>query len=93
MIESFRDKRTAAVFAGRMPKGFPSDIATVARRKLRQLDDAVALEEMRNPPGNKLEALIDDRAGQHSVRINDQWRLCFVWNEGNVLDVEIVDYH
>lgn len=76
-----------------MPKGFPSDIASVARRKLRQLDGAATLEDMRSPPGNKLEALGGDREGQHSVRINDQWRLCFAWHESNVFDVEIVDYH
>lgn len=93
MIESFADKRTAAVFQGRMPKGFPSDIASVARRKLRQLDEAATLEDMRSPPGNKLEALGGDREGQHSVRINDQWRLCFAWHESNAFDVEIVDYH
>ncbi len=86
MIESFRDKRTAAVFQGRMPKGFPSDIANVARRKLR-------LDDLRVPPANRLEALTDDRAGQHSIRVNDQWRLCFIWSDGAAHEVEIVDYH
>ena len=93
MIQSFRDKRTAAVFQGKMPKGFPSDIASVARRKLRMLDAAVALDDLRSPPGNHLEALSKDRAGQHSIRINDQWRVCFVWRDGNSHEVEIVDYH
>lgn len=93
MIESFRDRRTAVVFQGRTPKGFPSDIANVARRKLRMVDAAVRLDDLRLPPGNKLEALTDDRAGQHSIRVNDQWRVCFVWNEGAAHDVEIVDYH
>lgn len=93
MIESFRCKRTAAVFAGQSPKGFPADIANVARRKLRMLDQARRLEDLRVPPKNKLEALKDDRIGQHSIRINDQWRVCFVWHDGNARDVEIVDYH
>ena len=93
MIQSFRDKRTAAVFLGKMPKGFPSDIASVARRKLRMLDAAVALNDLRSPPGNHLEALSKDRAGQHSIRINDQWRVCFVWRDGNPHEVEIMDYH
>jgi proteic killer suppression protein len=93
MIESFRDKRTAAVFRGQMPKGFPSDIANVARRKLRILDAATGLDDLRIPPANRLEPLAGNRAGQHSIRINDQWRLCFIWREGNAYDVEIVDYH
>jgi proteic killer suppression protein len=93
MIESFRDKRTAAVFLGKMPKGFPADIATVARRKLRMLDAATRLDDLRAPPANRLEALKDDRAGQHSIRINDQWRVCFVWRAGGAHEVEIVDYH
>jgi len=93
MIESFRDRRTAAVFQGRTPEGFPSDIANVARRKLRMVDAAVRLDDLRVPPGNKLEALTHDRAGQHSTRVNDQWRVCFVWSEGNAHEVEVVDYH
>ncbi len=93
MIESVWDKRTAAVFQGRTSKGFSSDIAKVARRKLRMVDAAVRLNDLRLPPGNKLEALTDDRAGQHSIRVNDQWRVCFVWTEGAAREVEIVDYH
>lgn len=93
MIESFRDRKTAAVFQGQTPKGFPSDIANVARRKLRALDAAVSLEDLRVPPGNHLEALSGDREGQHSIRVNDQWRVCFVWSEGTAREVEIVDYH
>lgn len=93
MIESFRDKRTAAVFMDQMPKGFPSDIAKVARRKLRMLDTAMRLDDLRVPPANRLEALSGDRVGQHSIRINDQWRVCFVWADGNAQDVEITDYH
>jgi proteic killer suppression protein len=92
MIESFRDKRAAAVFLGRMPKGFPSDVAAVARRKLRMLDAAVRLDDLRVPPANRLAALVGRRSGQHSIRINDQWRLCFVWHDGGAHEVEIVDY-
>ena len=93
MILSFSDKRTEAVWAGRLPKGFPSDIAEAARRKLRMLDAAVQLDDLRSPPGNRLEALQADRLGQHSIRVNDQWRVCFVWQDGNAHEVEIVDYH
>ncbi len=93
MIESFGCKRTALVFLGQVPKGFPSDILIVARRKLRMLDAATRLEDLRVPPNNRLEALKGDRAGQYSIRINDQWRLCFVWRNGAAHDVEIVDYH
>ena len=76
-----------------MPKGFPSDLAKVSRRKLRMLAAATKLEELRQPPANHLEALAGDRAGQHSIRINDQWRLCFTWRDGDAYDVEIVDCH
>ena len=93
MIESFRDKRTAAVFRAELPKGFPADLVGVARRKLRLLDAAVRLDDLRTPPGNRLEALSGDRAGQHSIRVNDQWRVCFVWSDGNARLVEITDYH
>ena len=93
MIRTFADKRTAAVSDDRMPKGFPSDLAKVSRRKLRMLASAIRLEELRSPPANRLEALSGDRDGQHSIQINDQWRLCFVWRDGDAFDVEIVDYH
>jgi proteic killer suppression protein len=93
MIKSFGCKRTAAVFSGKSPKGFPADILAVARRKLRMLDAATGLTDLRNPPSNHLEALKGDRAGQYSIRINDQWGLCFLWVEENAHDVEIVDYH
>ena len=93
MIKTFADKRTAAVFLGKLPKGFPQSIASSARRRLAQLDASVSLEDLRSPPGNRLEALAGDRAGQHSVRVNDQWRVCFVWDGGHAYDVEIVDYH
>jgi toxin HigB-1 len=93
MIASFRDKRTAAVFRRQMPKGFPADLANSARRKLQYLDAAASLEDLRQPPGNRLEALTGDRRGQHSIRVNDQWRLCFTWRNGTADDVEITDYH
>ena len=93
MIETFGDRKTAAVFQGQTPKGFPSDIANVARRKLRAVDAAVRLDDMRVPPGNHLEALSGDREGQHSIRINDQWRICFFWTGSAAREVEIVDYH
>ena len=93
MIRSFTDKRTQMVFAGENPKGFPSGILKVARRKLKMVDAAVALTDLRVPPGNQLEALAGDRRGQHSIRINDQWRICFVWTPEGPADVEVVDYH
>lgn len=93
MIVSFRNKMTAAVFDGRCPKGFPAQILAVARRKLRMVDAAGALADLRAPPGNRLEALGHDRAGQHSIRFNDQWRICFVWTGEGPTSVEICDYH
>jgi toxin HigB-1 len=93
MIRAFADKRTQMVFAGESPKGFPSGILKVARRKLKMVDAAVVLADLRVPPGNQLEALTGDRRGQHSIRINDQWRICFVWTPEGPVDVEVVDYH
>jgi proteic killer suppression protein len=81
------------VFAGESPKGFPSRILKVARRKLKMVDAAVVLTDLRVPPGNQLEALTGDRRRQHSIRINDQWRICFVWTTEGPTDVEVVDYH
>ena len=92
MIRSFKDKTTEAVFAGECPKGFPSQILRVARRKLEMVNAAAVLTDLRAPPANHLEALKGDRAGQHSIRINDQWRVCFVWADG-AENVEICDYH
>ena len=93
MIKSFRDKTTEAVFNGESPKGFPADLVKVARRKLRYLNAAVELSDLKSPPGNRLEALAGDRKGQHSIRINDQFRVCFVWTAEGQTEVEIVDYH
>lgn len=93
MIRSFKDKLVEGVAAGRVPKGFPADLVQPARRKLYMLEHAETLSDLRTPPANRLEALRGDRAGQHSIRINDKWRLCFVWTEGGAEDVEIVDYH
>jgi len=92
MIQSFKCKDTLAVYEGKSPRRFKAFLA-VAERKLSQLDAAQTLDFMKAPPGNHLEALKGDRKGQHSVRINGQWRICFVWTDTGPLDVEIVDYH
>jgi proteic killer suppression protein len=92
MIRGFRCKRTEALFLGQAPARFRA-IAAAARRKLDMLDAAAVLSDLRVPPGNRLEALRGNRRGQHSIRINDQWRLCFRWKDGGIEDVEIVDYH
>lgn len=93
MIRSFADKRTAAVFAGHAVRDLPHQIQTRARAKLLALDAATALDDLKVPPGNRLEALRGDRQGQWSIRINEQWRLCFAWRDGQAMDAEIVDYH
>jgi proteic killer suppression protein len=93
VIRTFRDKTTEAVFDGETPKGFPADLVKVARRKLRYLHAAATLGDLRSPPGNRLEALTGDRKGQHSIRINDQFRVCFVWTTEGPIEVEVVDYH
>ncbi len=92
MIQSFRDKDTQALYEGGSPRRFRSFTA-VAERKLAQLDAAQTLDFLRAPPGNRLEALKGNRSGQHSIRINDQWRICFVWTHNGPTEVEIVDYH
>lgn len=92
MIRSVRDTRTEALFNDQSVFRFRS-IERVARRKLLYLHQAIRLEDLRIPPGNRLEALKGERKGQYSIRINDQWRICFRWKEGDVFDVEIVDYH
>lgn len=93
MIASFKGKFSEAVAAGRCPKGFPSDLLRPAQRRLAALIAATDLNDLRIPPGNRLEALSGNRTGQHSIRVNDQWRICFRWIEGRAEDVEIVDYH
>ena len=93
MIRSFRDKRTETIYQGRRARGLAVEIQQRARRKLRMIDAATVIDDLRIPPSNRLEKLKGDRRGQHSVRINDQWRICFVWNDNSVSDVEIVDYH
>ena len=93
MIRSFRCKETEKLWQGQSSRKFPGDIQDRALRKLRQLDAAVTMADLRNPPSNRLEALKGDRKGQWSLRINDQWRVCFHWTEGEASDVEIVDYH
>lgn len=93
MIKSFADKRTAALFAGYMVRTLPNHIQGRARAKLLAIDAAKQLDDLRIPPGNRLEALHGDRRGQHSIRINDQWRVCFEWRESAAWNVEIADYH
>ena len=93
MIKSFKSKKTEQVFQGKIPKGFPSQIARRSIVKLDQLNNAMTLDDLRIPPSNRLETLGGERVGQHSIRINDQWRLCFLWNEGDAEQVEITDYH
>ncbi len=93
MIKSFADKRTAAIFAGYAVRGLPAQIQKRARAKILAVDAASQLNDLRIPPGNRLKALRGDRKGQHSVRVNDQWRICFAWREGEAWDVEIDDYH
>ena len=94
MIESFADKRTAAIFQGLEVRGLPWEIQETARRKLKIIDAAPSIESLRVPPGNRLETLKGSkRKGQWSIRINDQWRICFRWKDGAALDVEITDYH
>ena len=93
MIRSFKSKETERVFNRERSRKLPADIQQVALRKLRMLNRAVTLQDLRVPPANRLEKLSGDRAGQYSIRINDQWRICFEWSEGNADNVEIVDYH
>ncbi|HNT75234.1 MAG TPA: type II toxin-antitoxin system RelE/ParE family toxin [Anaerolineae bacterium] len=93
MISSFADPETEKIFRGIVSRKLPPDIQRTARRKLLYLDDAEDLRDLLAPPGNHLEALQGNRAGQHSIRINDQWRICFSWEAGKAQSVEIVDYH
>jgi toxin HigB-1 len=93
MIADFRDEDTLKVWMGEFSRRLPNQIQDVARRKLRMLHNAQRIEDLRIPPNNRLEALKGKRSGQWSIRINDQWRVCFVWNEGQASRVEICDYH
>ncbi|MEX1204180.1 MAG: type II toxin-antitoxin system RelE/ParE family toxin [Dongiaceae bacterium] len=93
MIRSFADRETALIWQGRQSRRLPSEIQAVALRKLRMLNQARKLLDLRVPPANRLEALKGARKGQYSIRINQQWRVCFAWHEGEPRNVEIVDYH
>ncbi len=92
MIRSFKAKETERVWQGKRSRRLPQNIQASARRKLRMLNNAQSTDDLRIPPANRLEALKGNRRGQHSIRINDQWRICFVWRDGEAYDVEIVDY-
>lgn len=93
MIKSFKCKETQKIFHRQFSRKLPQNIQMKARQKLVLLDGATNLNDLRVPPGNRLEELEEDRKGQHGIRINDQWRICFVWESGDADDVEIVDYH
>ena len=93
MIKSFRDKETERVFHRRRSRKFSGTLGRAALKKLLLLDAAEAIQDLRAPPGNRLERLSGDRKGQHSIRINDQWRVCFQWKNGHATEVEITDYH
>lgn len=93
MIKAIKDGETEKVYARRRSQKLPPRIQQVAYRKLRMLNNAQSLVDLRTPPGNRLERLVGRRAGQHSIRINDQWRICFEWRDGDAYEVEIVDYH
>lgn len=93
MIKSFANKRTEKIYNREFVKGMSNEIQDSALRKLKILNRARSLSDLQSLPGNRLEKLRGDRKGQYSIRINDQWRICFVWTEGDVQDVEIVDYH
>jgi proteic killer suppression protein len=93
VIRSFADREAEKIWRGERSRRLPADIQQTARRKLRMLNAAAGLDDLRIPPANRLEALKGERKGQYSIRINDQWRICFRWNDGAASDVEIVDYH
>jgi len=93
MIKSFRDQGTEKIFRREFVRRLPQDIQQRAFARLNAIDAAVHLDDLRFPPSNRLEALRGDRTGQHSIRINDQWRICFEWRNGNAENVEIIDYH
>jgi proteic killer suppression protein len=93
VIRNFKDKETQKIFERQRSRKLPSEIQQVALRKLRMLNRAETLQDLKVPPANRLEALKGDRQGKYSIRINDQWRICFQWTNGEASDVEIVDYH
>ena len=93
MILSFADKETERIWKGEVSRRLPIEIQSIARRKLRMINNARRLDDIRVPPANRLEALKGDMKGQHSIRVNDQWRICFRWSNAGVTDVRIVDYH
>ncbi len=93
MIRSFKDQATEAAFEGEARKGFPADLLKITRRKLQMLAAATGLDDLKVPPGNRLERLKGDRAGQYSIRVNDQYRICFVWTDQGAEQVEFTDYH
>jgi len=93
MIESFKCKETKKIFNRQFSRKLPANIQHIAFRKLRMLNRSSTIQDLRVPPANRFEALSGKRKGQHSIRINDQWRICFKWQDGNACDVEIIDYH
>lgn len=93
MIKTFADKETEKLFRRVFFKKLPNKIQSLARRKLLIIDAATAIEDLRSPPGNRLEKLSGNRAGQHSIRINNQWRICFIWKSGHAYQVAVTDYH
>ena len=93
MIRNFIDREAEKIWDGQSSRRLPHGIQSIARRKLRMLNNAATLDDLRIPPANRLEALRGNRRGQHSIRINDQWRICFRWKNDEAYDVEIVDYH
>jgi proteic killer suppression protein len=93
VIHNFKDKEAQKIFERQRSRKLPSEIQQVALRKLRMLNRAETLQDLRVPPANRLERLVGNRVGQYSIRINDQWRICFGWKDGGATDVEIVDYH
>ncbi|MFH2008288.1 MAG: type II toxin-antitoxin system RelE/ParE family toxin [bacterium] len=93
MIRSFRNTETEQLFNRQRARAVPNDIQRRVYRKLRQIHASTSINDLRTPPGNRLEALSGSREGQHSIRVNDQWRICFRWDAGHAYDVEVVDYH
>jgi toxin HigB-1 len=93
VIRSFRSRAAEEIWRGEVVRRLPIEVQRTARRKLRMLNNAQSLSDLRVPPGNRLEALKGDRAGCYSIRVNDQWRICFAWSDGDAYEVEIVDYH